>query len=129
MSVTRPDSPRPRRLRLGPLAAGMALSLLLGFRLAGAPLAKGLVTDDVFKLLRGPTGSVVQVTIEREGQSDPLLFKIERAKIPIESVPYAYMIRPGVGYVRIVRFAQTTGQELENSLAKLHEQGMKDLVI
>jgi carboxyl-terminal processing protease len=95
----------------------------------GAPLAKGMVTDDVFKLLRGPTGSVVQVTIEREGQNDPLLFKIERAKIPIESVPYAYMIRPGVGYVRIVRFAQTTGQELENSLAKLHEQGMKDLVI
>jgi carboxyl-terminal processing protease len=95
----------------------------------GAPLAKGLVTDDVFKLLRGPTGSVVQVTVEREGQNDPLLFKIERAKIPIESVPYAYMIRPGVGYVRIVRFAQTTGQELENSLAKLHEQGMKDLVI
>ena len=95
----------------------------------GTPLAKGLVTDDVFKLLRGPTGSIVQVTIEREGQNDPLLFKIERAKIPIESVPYAYMIRPGVGYVRIVRFAQTTGQELENSLAKLHEQGMKDLVI
>ncbi|MFI5372693.1 MAG: S41 family peptidase [Candidatus Eisenbacteria bacterium] len=240
MSVNRTDSPRSRRLRLGPLAAGMALSLLLGFGLArglmatddlrsnldlftqvlslvqnnyvdapdnqklikgaidgmlksldphtvflppqradrldeefhgeysgigiqfelrdnkivvisplegtpayrlgihagdrivavdGTPLAKGLVTDDVFKLLRGPTGSVVQVTIEREGQSDPLLYKIERAKIPIESVPYAYMIRPGVGYVRIVRFAQTTGQELENSLAKLHEQGMKDLVI
>ena len=95
----------------------------------GQPLAKGMVTDDVFKLLRGPTGSIVQVTIEREGQGDPLLFKIERAKIPIESVPYSYMIRPGVGYVRIVRFAQTTGQELENALAKLHEQGMKELCI
>jgi carboxyl-terminal processing protease len=95
----------------------------------GKPLAKGLVNDDVFKLLRGPTGSTVQVTIERDDQADPLVFNIERAKIPIESVPYAYMIRPGVGYVRIVRFAQTTGQELETSLAKLHEQGMKQLVV
>jgi len=43
MSVTRPDSPRPRRLRLGPLAAGMALSLLLGFGLARGLLA----TDDL----------------------------------------------------------------------------------
>ena len=95
----------------------------------GKPLAKGLVNDDVFKLLRGPNGSTVQVTIERDGQTDPLVYNIERAKIPIESVPYAYMIRPGVGYVRVIRFAQTTGQELENSLAKLHDQGMKQLVI
>ncbi len=93
------------------------------------PLAKGLTNDDVFKLLRGPTGSVVQVTIEREGQSDTIVFNIERAKIPIESVPYAYMIRPGVGYVRIIRFAQTTGQELESSMAKLHDQGMKQLIV
>ena len=95
----------------------------------GKPLAKGLTNDDVFKMLRGPTGSTVQVTVERENLAGPMVFNIERAKIPIESVPYSYMIRPGVGYVRIVRFAQTTGQELENSLSKLHDQGMKDLII
>jgi carboxyl-terminal processing protease len=95
----------------------------------GKPLAKGLTNDDVFKMLRGPTGSQVQVTIERETLTDPLVFNIERAKIPIESVPYAYMIRPGVGYVRVVRFAQTTGQELETALGKLHDQGMKELLI
>jgi carboxyl-terminal processing protease len=71
----------------------------------------------------------VQVTVEREGQGETILFDIERAKIPIESVPYAYMIRPGVGYVRIVRFAQTTGQELENSIASLHDKGMTSLLI
>ncbi|HTM57952.1 MAG TPA: S41 family peptidase, partial [Candidatus Udaeobacter sp.] len=95
----------------------------------GKPLAKGLTNDDVFKMLRGPTGSQVQVTIERENLPDPMVFNIERAKIPIESVPYAYMIRPGVGYVRVVRFAQTTGQELETALGKLHDQGMKELLI
>ena len=95
----------------------------------GKPLAKGINNDDVFKLLRGPNGSIVQVSIEREGQGEPIVFNIERAKIPIESVPYAFMVRPGVGYVRIVRFAQTTGQELETALSKLHDQGMKNLLI
>ncbi len=99
------------------------------FEIDGQPLKKGLTNDDVFKALRGPNGSTVQVTIEREDETEPLHFTIERAKIPIESVPYAFMIRPGVGYVRIVRFAQTTGDELEKALDQLEAQGMKSLLI
>jgi len=95
----------------------------------GKPLAHGITNDDVFKLLRGPAGSTVEVTIVREGEPEPIRFAIERAKIPIESIPYAYMIRPGVGYVRIIRFSATTGEELEQSLATLHAEGMKSLVI
>jgi carboxyl-terminal processing protease len=93
------------------------------------PLKKGLVTDDVFKLLKGPTGTMVEVDIERPEETALLHFSIERAKIPIESVPYSYMIKPGVGYVRIVRFAQTTGEELEKAIANLKAQGMKNLLI
>jgi carboxyl-terminal processing protease len=93
------------------------------------PLKKGLVTDDVFKLLKGPTGTMVEVDIERPDETSLLHFSIERAKIPIESVPYAYMIRPGVGYVRIIRFAQTTGEELDKAIGDLRAQGMKNLLI
>lgn len=93
------------------------------------PLAHNITTDDVFKALRGPAGSTVKVTIEREGEPDPLHYSIERAKIPIESIPYSFMIRPGVGYVRPIRFAQTTGEELEESIGKLKAQGMKSLMI
>ena len=99
------------------------------FEIDGQPLKKGLNTDDVFKALRGPNGSTVQVTIERDDEPEPLHFTIERAKIPIESIPYAYMIRPGVGYVRIIRFAQTTGKELEDAITKLQGQGMKHLLV
>jgi carboxyl-terminal processing protease len=95
----------------------------------GKPLKKGLVTDDVFKLLKGPTGTLVEVDIERPDETSLLHFSIERAKIPIESVPYAYMIRPGVGYVRIIRFAQTTGEELEKAIGSLKAQGMKNLLV
>lgn len=99
------------------------------FEIDGEPLKKGLTNDDVFKALRGPNGSTVQVTIEREDEPEPMKFTIERAKIPIESVPYAYMVRPGVGYVRIIRFAQTTGDELERAITKLQAQGMKSLLV
>jgi len=97
----------------------------------GKPLKKGLVNEDVFKLLKGPTGSLVEVDIERPGVEDLVHFQIERATIPIESLPYAYMIDPakGIGYVRIVRFAATTGEELDKAIASLRAQGMKRLLI
>lgn len=95
----------------------------------GKPVPKTVTNDDVFKQLRGPQGSTVLVSIEREGETDPLKFTIERAKIPIESIPYSYMVRPGIGYVRIIRFSQTTGEELEKAIATLKTQGMKSLMI
>ena len=93
------------------------------------PLAKTITNDDVFKMLRGPSGSIVNVSIEREDEPEQLKFAIERAKIPIESIPYTYMVQPGVGYVRIIRFSQTTGEELEKSVATLKTQGMKNLIV
>src|SRR5512143_529999 len=45
------------------------------------PLAHGLTNDDVFKLLRGPSGTTVAVTIVREGEPELLHMSIERAKI------------------------------------------------
>lgn len=95
----------------------------------GKPVPKSITNDDVFRLLRGPAGSTVDVVIDREGESEPLPFTIERAKIPIESVPYSYMIRPGVGYVRAIRFSQTTGDELERAIANLRAEGMTQLLL
>jgi carboxyl-terminal processing protease len=95
----------------------------------GKPVPKSIVENDVFRLLKGPTGSIVQVSIAREDEAELLHFTIERAKIPIESVPYAYMIRSGIGYVRINRFAQTTGEELEKAITTLRPQGMKSLLV
>jgi carboxyl-terminal processing protease len=95
----------------------------------GKPLPKTISNEDVFKMLRGPSGTVVDVSIERQDEPEMLKFAIERAKIPIESIPYAYMIQPGVGYVRVIRFSQTTGEELEKALATLKSQGMKSLLL
>lgn len=109
-----------------------ALGLTAGDRIVeidGKPLKKGITNEDVFKALRGPSGTLVDVTVRRLDVDDPLHFTIERAKIPIESVPYAYMIRPGVGYARVIRFSQTTGEELEKAIHDLKAQGMTSLLL
>src|SRR5262249_55149140 len=97
--------------------------------MGGKRVGKRVRKEDVLKGLRGPSGSTVAITIAREEEDQPIHYTIERAKIPIESIPYSYMIRPGVGYVRVIRFAQTTGDELEKSLTKLRAEGMKSLVL
>src|SRR5262249_14608705 len=93
------------------------------------PVPKTVTNEDVFKMLRGPAGSLVKVQIMREGEDDPMNFSIERAKIPIESIPYAFMIRPGVGYIRVSRFASPTRDELDTALETLKAQGMKSLML
>src|SRR5438034_11103952 len=60
------------------------------------PVSKSITNDDVFRMLRGPAGSTVQVAIDRDDESELLRYTIERAKIPMESVPYAYMVKPAV---------------------------------
>jgi carboxyl-terminal processing protease len=95
----------------------------------GEDVSRTITNNDVFKKLRGPEGSMVKVTIERDNVVGRMDFDIKRARIPQESVPYGFMIRPGVGYIRITRFAQKTGEELETKLEQLKAQGMKELLL
>ena len=86
-------------------------------------------TDDIMKRLRGPKGTKVNLTVMRRGVADPLLFNVKRDKIPIFSLDAAYMIQPQIGYIRINRFAATTGEEFAKALTKLQTEGMKDLIL
>jgi carboxyl-terminal processing protease len=72
----------------------------------------GMTSDLVAKALKGPKGTHVQVTMLREGQAKPLNFDLIRDEIPHPSVDLKYEIRPGVGYVHLVQFQETTAQEV-----------------
>lgn len=91
--------------------------------------AIGITRDEVQKKLRGPKGTKVTVTVVRAGVDKPLNFTIIRNKIPIYSVTAAFLVNKDVGYVYINRFAETTGKELREALARLKEEGMKELVL
>lgn len=73
-------------------------------------------TEDVADLLKGPKGTHVHITISREGTPKPLLFDLVRDEIPHNSIDLAFMIRPGIGYIHITNFQETTGHELADAL-------------
>src|SRR5580698_7435335 len=57
----------------------------------------GLTTSEVADLLKGPKGTIVHVTVVREGYGDPLTFNVTRDEIPKQSVDVAFIVRPGIG--------------------------------
>jgi len=83
----------------------------------------------VLDRLRGTRGSRVEVGIHRRGNRQLLNFTITRDRIPINSVDAAFMAAPGIGYIKISRFARTTFDEFLEAFQKLQTQGMEHLVL
>jgi len=83
---------------------------------------------DAMQKLRGEKGTKVTITIVREGEK-PFDLPIVREEIPLLSVPYAFMLSNGVGYIYVRNFGEETPRELEDGLAKLSSEGMKSLIL
>jgi carboxyl-terminal processing protease len=77
-----------------------------------------MTSADVANLLKGPRQTPVTITVSREGSDKPLSFSLYRDEIPRFSVDLAYLIRPGVGYIHVTGFMETTGQEVGDALQK-----------
>ncbi len=87
-----------------------------------------LTLDEVVDRVRGPEGSSVRLTMNRPGMSEPFEVDITRAKIPTTSVRYAFMLEPGVGYVRLSEFSNTSVREVREAIRALQDEGMTKLV-
>ncbi|HEX6748913.1 MAG TPA: S41 family peptidase [Longimicrobium sp.] len=90
--------------------------------------AKGWTDDYAVKVLRGAVGTPVKLTVRRVGVDQPLRFTITREEIHVRSVPYAYMAAPGIGYVDLLVFSQTSTEELRAAIERLRSQGARKLV-
>lgn len=88
----------------------------------------GASTAEAAKLLRGPAGTQVKVSVERSGSSEPIEFVITRREIDIKDVPYAGFVKPGVGYVKFAHFSRRAGEDLDDALNKLRSEGMQALI-
>ena len=86
-------------------------------------------TEDIMSRLRGLKGTKVKFGIKRVDIPELIYFNITRDKIPVNTVDATYMIRPGIGYIRIGSFGATTHKEFMESLEALKKQGMKNLVL
>ncbi len=86
-------------------------------------------SQDVVKMLRGPKGTHVNVSVLRRGIPELMEFRIIRDKIPITSIDAAYMVAEEVGYIRLSRFGATSGEEFKKAGSELKAQGMKHLIL
>ena len=86
-------------------------------------------SNDVMKMLKGKTGTVVKVGIYRKGVNEMINFSITRDKIPLVSIDVAYMITPEIGYIKVNKFSKTTLHDFIVAAAKLKTEGMKKMII
>ncbi len=93
--------------------------------IAGVKMSK----EDIMKRLRGKKGTQVKLGVVRRGIADQLTFIVTRDKIPVKSIDAVYMVRPGIGYIRITNFGATTYDEFMEGVRTLQQQGMKDLLL
>jgi carboxyl-terminal processing protease len=89
----------------------------------------GLTTTDVADMLKGAKGTVVKITVTREGYGEPLVFTVTRDEIPRHSVDMAFMLKPGIGYIRLSGFNETTGRELADALKQVNVAGLDGLIL
>ena len=91
---------------------------------------KGKPSGDVRDRLRGPRNTVVKVTVERASTGQQETVEITRDAVPQPTVPDAYFIKPGVGYIDMTRgFNYTTADEFISALDFLRTHGMTGLVV
>src|SRR6202051_1330722 len=89
---------------------------------------EGLSTSEVADLLKGPKGTVVKITIAREAYTEPLVFTVTRDEIPRHSVDIAFLLKPGIGYVRLSGFNETTDREIAEGLKQLNASQLDGLI-
>ncbi len=89
---------------------------------------KGWNSEQAVSKLRGPAGTQVDITVQREGLEDSLYFTVTREIIKVPSVPYTENL-DGVGYIRISRFAENTADELEDAVIEFERQDVDGLIL
>lgn len=88
---------------------------------------KDLTLMDAVQKMRGPKGSKVNLTVQRDGTPDPLVFTLIRDTIKIESVKSKVI--ENLGYVRLTQFQEATGRDLAKAIKQFKEQKVQGAIL
>ncbi len=107
------------------------VGLMAGDRIVAANDSSLIGKDnrEIVHRLRGDKGTIVKLTVVRQGQPKPLTFTVARGEVPVESVDAFFMLDRKTGYISIESFGANTYPEMLVALAKLNVMGMKNLVV
>lgn len=107
------------------LMAGDRIVKVDGENVAGI----GITNEDVIKKLRGERDSRVRLSVKRASSKKLLAFDVTRGDIPVNTVDAAYIVSPGIGYVKVNKFGRTTYDEFWKALTDLRAEGAQDFVV
>ena len=88
---------------------------------------KDLTLMDAVQKMRGPKGTKVNLTVQRDGTADPLQFTLVRDTIKIESVKSKML--DNIGYIRLTQFQEATGRDLSKALKQFKEQKVQGTIL
>jgi carboxyl-terminal processing protease len=89
---------------------------------------KNMTLVDAVNKLRGPKGTKVTLTLQREGQAAPIRVTLTRETIKIQSVK-SQMMDDHIGYIRLTQFQEQTSADLKQALKQLLSQGAQSLIL
>ena len=107
------------------ILAGDRIIIIDGDTISGPELKN----SKVMKLLKGPGGTDVNVTVVRKNTNKTFDFTITRGTIPINSLEFAYRVDSKTGYIKISRFAENTYQEMLDGLSKIKAQQLDNIIL
>lgn len=84
--------------------------------------------DSIVKMLRGPRGSEVRLTLERRTIKDTVSVTVTRDAIPLKSVDASFMLTDNIGFIRLSAFAKNSYAEVLRALIFLRAEGMEKLI-
>lgn len=88
---------------------------------------KGLTTSEVSEKLKGNPGTIIKITVERNGEES--VFDVKRERIGIPPVPYYGMIDDSTGYIRFTNFTQNCVDDVKNALVSLKSSSPKQIIL
>ena len=88
---------------------------------------KEIPASELISVMRGDAGSKVKILVIRRGVCQPILYEIVRREIPLPSVELAYRVDSAVGYIKLIRFGQTTMREVQRAYEELDRP--KELIL
>jgi len=85
--------------------------------------------SQVSGMLKGPKGTPVSIIALRTGHAEPMHFSLVRDNVPRGSVNYSFWLRPGIAYMRVEAFNETTSHEVDQALARFPESAIDGLIL
>lgn len=90
---------------------------------------KGKANEQVSSMLKGSKGTPVKLLILRPGTAKQMEINLQREEIRQDNVPYYGMLEGNVGYIKLDKFLENSGQEVKNALLDLKKNDLKGLVL